>query len=106
MIIGWRVAILLGLGLINVVLFWRMVWGPTGLVQYRELKAHYAQLEAKVAELDKGNMSLSKEIRLLQSDNTYIEKMIRQRLHYVRDDEILYLFSDPATGAKSNDGKD
>ena len=33
----WRVFILVALGLINVVLFSRMIWGPTGLMEYREL---------------------------------------------------------------------
>ena len=34
----WRTFILVVLGLVNVVFFARMVWGPTGLIEYRELK--------------------------------------------------------------------
>ena len=38
----WRSFILVILGLVNVVLFSRMVWGPTGLLEYRELKKQYS----------------------------------------------------------------
>ena len=69
-----------------------MVWGPTGLLEYRELKRQYADMERRIADLDAGNMAISREIRLLQADNQYVEKVIRQRLHYVRDNEVLYLF--------------
>ena len=88
----WRSLILVVLGLVSAVLFSRMVWGPTGLLEYRELKKQYSDLEKQIADLDAENMSLSREIRLLQSDNQYVEKVIRQRLHYVRDNEVLYLF--------------
>ncbi|MBB5143884.1 FtsB family cell division protein [Desulfovibrio intestinalis] len=88
----WRSFILVVLGLVSVVLFSRMVWGPTGLLEYRELKKQYSDLEKQIADLDAENMALSREIRLLQSDNQYVEKVIRQRLHYVRDNEVLYLF--------------
>ena len=52
----------------------------------------HESLQNEIASLDAQNLSLSKEIRLLQSDNKYVEKVIRQRLHYVRDNEILYIF--------------
>ena len=88
----WRTVILVVLALINLVLFGRMVWGPTGLLEYRALKRQYADMERRIADLDAGNMAISREIRLLQADNQYVEKVIRQRLHYVRDNEVLYLF--------------
>ena len=88
----WRTVILVVLALINLVLFGRMVWGPTGLLEYHELKRQYADMERRIADLDAGNMAISREIRLLQADNQYVEKVIRQRLHYVRDNEVLYLF--------------
>jgi cell division protein FtsB len=88
----WRTVILVVLACINLVLFGRMVWGPTGLLEYRELKQQYAAMDRQVADLDARNMALSREIRLLQADSQYVEKVIRQRLHYVRDNEVLYLF--------------
>ena len=105
----WRVSILLILGIFNLALFGRMIWGPTGLVEYRDLKRQHASLLAEISNLDAQNRALSKDIRLLQSDGQYVEKMIRQRLHYMRDNEVLYLFGSSAQqspGAPAHDGKD
>lgn len=105
----WRVSILLILGIFNLALFSRMIWGPTGLVEYRDLKRQHAALLAEISDLDAENRALSKDIRLLQSDSQYVEKMIRQRLHYMRDNEVLYLFgssAQPSPGASAHDGKD
>ena len=86
----WRVFLLCSFSVCNLVLLYRMIWGPTGLVDYSDLRSE--------------NLSLSREIRLLQTDQKYVEKMIRQRLHYLRDNEILYLFdAAPKSGASSHD---
>ena len=77
---------------------------PTGLVDYSDLRSEYAEIQRQDAALDAENLSLSREIRLLQTDQKYVEKMIRQRLHYLRDNEILYLFdAAPKSGASSHD---
>jgi cell division protein FtsB len=105
----WKVFLLAALGVLNVVLFYRMVWSPYGILVYHKLRQEYAQLETQVRELDKSNLALSREIRLLRSDDNYAEKMIRQRLHYVKDNEILYLFHDAQSsskaGATADEGK-
>ncbi|MBQ9407061.1 MAG: septum formation initiator family protein [Desulfovibrio sp.] len=100
-----RTFILVIVALVNCVLFVRMIWGPTGLVEYRELKREYTNIEEQIANIDSENLALSREIRLLQSDNSYMEKVIRQRLHYVHDNEILYLFDDEMKQRHSHDGK-
>lgn len=102
-----RTVILSLLGLVNIALFWRMVWGPTGLLEYRDLKKRYAELEQRIAALDAENLAISREIRLLQSDGAYVEKAIRQRLRYVRGNEVLYLFGEAAPQGREqvHDGK-
>lgn len=104
----WRVSILLVLGIINVALFFKTLWGPTGIMEFRHLKDQYAQLQEKIASLDAENAAISRDIRLMQSDSKYVEKMVRQKLHYVRDNELVYIFTNPAgagAGVKTNDGK-
>lgn len=101
----WRSCILVVVALVNTLLFVRMVWGPTGLMAYRELQQQYESLEKQIADLDAENRNLSREILLLQSDSHYMKKVIRQRLHYVHDNEVLYLFDDLTQRGHTHDGK-
>ena len=103
-----RVVILVGLWTINMVLFFHMLWGEGGIMAYRDLKHTYQALEQEIASVDKENLALSREIRLLQTDKQYVEKVVRERLHYVRENELLYLFSssrDAGSGAADDNGK-
>lgn len=103
---AWRVVLILALGVCDAALFAKMVWGPGGIVEYRQLKGQYAALKERISQLDAENMALSRDIRLLQSDNQYVEKMVRQKLRYLRDNEIVYLFPGKAqNGAIANDSK-
>ena len=105
----WKSVILALAVLMNITLACRLVWGEQSVSSWRELKARQAQLVAELDELNKRRADLSLEIRLLQSDDAYVEKMIRQRLNYVRQNEILYLFDDAGpenptwTGAANDD---
>lgn len=106
---NWQ-RVFLGLSLsITVILAYSLVWGGQGLRAYRNLKAQHQFLENKIVELDTRNVALSKEIRLLQSDDKYQEKIIRKRFNFVRENEILYIFPgshDTAkTGAGANESK-
>ena len=103
----WKMVILLIALTVNAILFSRLVWGPQSLVSYRELASQHADLVGEGDRFDAVSAGLSREIRLLQSDEKYVEKMIRQRLNFVRDNEILYLFTEdaPTRGAVPHDGK-
>ena len=105
----WKVFIITALGVLNIVLFYRMIWSPYGIMAYRELRQEHESLEKQVSELDQINLELSREIRLLRDDAGYVEKMIRQRLHYVKNNEVLYLFTDTKptskAGAVADEGK-
>lgn len=90
----WKTAIL-GLALVmNLTLAYRLIWGEQSVVAWRDLKAMQAELTQTLTGLDERRASLSREIRLLQTDSAYVEKVIRQRLNYVRKNEILYLFDE------------
>ncbi|MFV0349621.1 MAG: FtsB family cell division protein [Halodesulfovibrio sp.] len=47
---------------------------------------------------------------MLQSDPAYIERVIRQRMNFVKDNEILYIFPEETkegtAGAVQDEGKD
>lgn len=104
----WRVVILLIAGVLDIALFGKMLWGSGGILEYTELKRQYGELREHIADLDAQNLALSHDIRLLQSDDQYMEKMVRQKLRYLRDNEIVYLFpaqSETRYGAMQHDSK-
>jgi len=106
----WRRLLLAFLLVVNVVLAYRLIWSDTqGILAYKALKEHLAVQEGRIKDLDEKNVALSREIRLLQSDEKYLEKIIRKRLNFVKDNEILYIFPDvkdtARTGARADETK-
>ncbi len=95
---------------INGILLYSLIWGSQGLYAYKNLKEQHYGLERRVQELDAKNVALSREIRLLQSDEKYQEKIIRNRFNFVKDNEILYIFPEirdmAKTGAGAHETKD
>ena len=96
--------------LLNLLLFYNLIWGKSGAISYNELRERCGALEERIKRISEENLALSKEIRLLQSDEKYIEKMIRNRLNFVRNNEILYIFPDEtkieSSGVLPNEAKD
>ena len=102
----WKPLILVVALVVNATLLFRLFWGSQSIVSYRELVAQYTDLMQEIEDYDAVNAALSREIRLLQSDENYVEKMIRQRLNFVRENEILYLFTGSTnSGAAADEGK-
>ena len=75
---GVRLCVLCLLILLNCMLCYKAVWGENGLIDHGALKEQ--QLAVK-------------------TDPAYVEKVIRQRLNYVRKNEILYLFDEADTAS-------
>ena len=78
--------------LLNAALFSRLMWGSGSIYAWNALKEKQSELSQELAALNAQRASLSREIRLLKTDPDYVEKVIRQRLNYVRKNEVLYLF--------------
>ena len=88
----WKLVLLALAIALNVALASCLVWGSNSLYSWRVLKKTQDELSEELAKLDARRADLSREIRLLKTDPAYVEKVIRQRLNYVRKNEILYLF--------------
>lgn len=85
----WRMTLLVVAVLLNITLISRILMGS---YNWKTLKEQQTQLSEELDELNARRVALSREIRLLKTDPAYVEKVIRQRLNYVRKNEILYLF--------------
>ena len=90
----WKSAILILALLMNVTLGYRLFSGDQSVMAWRALKGKQSEIVAEFSVLDQRRAELSREIRLLKTDNEYVEKVIRQRLNYVRPNEILYIFDE------------
>ena len=105
---GLRVVLVISVVLYCVLLF-SLIWGQRGIIEYKQSVEQNKTLEGRIADLDEQNIFISREIRLLQSDEKYVEKVIRNRLHFIRDNEIRYIFPDEpekeSSGALPNEAK-
>ena len=78
------VALLLGFAL----------FGERGILHMLKLSGQKAGLTQKIAEFEAQNYDLRIEIAALRSDRRYIERIARTELGMVRDDELVFQFSD------------
>ncbi len=68
-------------------LYW--IYFPS-VSRYRELKLEEEKLTKRIEEIDSQIKALSNERNLLQTDATYLEKVIREELGFVKPGEIVY----------------
>ncbi|WP_320175721.1 septum formation initiator family protein [Maridesulfovibrio sp.] len=98
-----RRRVLLGLlVVINLVLLIRLGMSEQGFFGYVELDDKVQELERKIEAADNRTLELSREIRRLKTDRAYQEKVIRSRMNYVKDNEVLYIF--PKSGELKTQG--
>lgn len=89
-----RLALVALLLVINLFLLFRLIWSDQGVFAYLELKGRYDALQEKIDSVDGQSLDLSQEIRKLRSDTGYQEKVVRERMNFVKKDELLYIFPD------------
>jgi cell division protein FtsB len=98
--------VLAALVLLNVFLAYRLFLGDNGIRTYLEIKNKHAEMEEAVSAAEDRSMELSREIRMLKSDDEYLADTIRKRMNYVKDGELLYLTTEkkPEGGSSSASG--
>jgi cell division protein FtsB len=75
-------------------------FGNEGWFKLYRLKQFERMLQKKNELLVQNNAALLKEIRNLK-DPRYLEHYIREELGYLKDDEVLYEFSQEAAATQS-----
>ncbi len=88
----WRTLFLCSALLLNVTLGYRLLFSEQSIFAWQDVQLHYAQMQKQLEDIRHRQAALSEEIRLLQSNGDYIERAVRERLNYVRENEILYVF--------------
>ncbi len=80
--------------LFNIFALSNILFGEQSIIALQNAKESLNKIKAQIAEVDQKNAQLSNEIRLLKTDQAYLEKVIRQQLNYVRGSEIIYIFEE------------
>lgn len=103
----WHKILLFIAVMLNIILLGRIFLSDEGISGYTALKSENEELRLELEAVSEKNLALSREIELLNSDEKYLEKIIRSKLNFVRDNEILYLFQENQTlsGALPDDGE-
>jgi len=76
-------------------LFIHVMFGPNGMVVYRQKKAEYQVLQKEVQNLQKDNDKATDEVTALKEDPKTIEKEAREQLHYAKPGEVIYVAPAP-----------
>ena len=88
----WLNLLLAAMLVLLVISCWVAPMGPRDLALLRE---HGTRLEAVRDRLIAQNSELAARTQRLQSDDAYLQRLIRRQLGYARDDELVYRFPHP-----------
>lgn len=94
--IFWRLVIL---AIILGVLYFLFAPGR-GLLSYHSLRKEVGSLTRENQELEIRNRELAEEVDRLQSDDTYLETMAREKYGLLKKNETVYDFGPPAKKKK------
>jgi cell division protein FtsB len=96
--------LLITLPLLGLMLAW-LGFGERGFIHlYKMEKKREASLQ-KILKMEKENQKLLDEIQRLQKDQAYIESVARRELGLIKEDEILYRFTDGERDAPPTQGE-
>jgi cell division protein FtsB len=84
------------LGVVAVVLAFAL-FGDRGFLYLFKLKRQQSELQQQLTQVEAVNAGLRREIASLSSDRQYLERLARSQLGMVREDEIVYQFSNKGT---------
>jgi len=81
--------------LLTVWLSLHVMLGANGMVVYRQKRGEYQSLQKDIDVLQKENDRYAGQVKALQTDPRMIEKEAREKLHYARPGEIVYVSPAP-----------
>ena len=88
---SWKHKAVVGTGLVLLALCaLSAVFGGGGVVHLRRLQAQQAQEEGVAFSLAQRNARLRDQLRRLDTDDAYLEKVARERLGWIKPGELVY----------------
>jgi cell division protein FtsB len=81
-----------GLLLLNFLLFQSIFFSSQGILGFRNQSGQVEELEAKIRNLKEENQKLFRKIQAFKNSPRAQEKMVREELGWIRDNELLIEF--------------
>ena len=78
--------------MVYILLAFSTVWGDRGMLHWQSLSAERESLEAQIFILLRENEALRECIVRLKTDDSFLERVVREEIGFVRPDEIVYRF--------------
>jgi len=71
-------------------LFFVLCFSGNGLFDYLKLKWRMVAMDASIKSLQDENITLTREIERLRTDDRYLEEVARKKFGFVREGEKVY----------------
>ena len=78
--------------LLVIIIFFFTIIGQRGILRIHRLTKERNQIKVFNEKIREENLDIQEEISSLKNDRSYIEKIARQELGLVKEDEIVYQF--------------
>jgi cell division protein FtsB len=90
---------------LNLLLLYAIGFSSHGLAGYKKQNEQVKELEEKILKLKQDNQKLFEMIQALKTDPKAQERLVRQELGWVRENEMILEFPDKESSASSEGAK-
>jgi len=97
-----RVLATVCVGLLALLIGYKVVYGANGTIEWRGKRAEYQQLQHDINQANAEHQALEERVRKLQSDRNTIVKEARERLGYVMPGEVVLVQPQPKSDVRSS----
>jgi cell division protein FtsB len=84
---------ILTLVIFGLIVAW-LAFGERGFIHLFRMEKERQVYLKKIQDLEKANNELLEQIHLMQNDDDYLERLARKELGLVKENEVIYRFSD------------
>lgn len=86
---------------VNLILAHRIFFGEQSLFGYLDTRGRLEEHRRQLEKVERAQREMAQEVEWLKSDRRTIEAAIRKEMNYLKDTEVVYLFSRQGEAAPS-----
>ena len=90
----WRPAGTATAVILALLVTWHVIHGQHGLSVWEQKRNEDRALQREIQQLQQENADMRKQVERLQSDPDAIEREAREKLHYAKPGEVIYVLPD------------